>query len=62
MNTLESKIEKLEQELRKEQIKTLKLRMRMAVLIQHPTGTAAEKIAAVTAPGANFGESIFHLN
>ena len=53
-------IKKLEDELRKEQIKTLKLRMRLAVLITHPEGTAAVKIAEITR--ADFGDSIIHYN
>ena len=62
MNALEFKIIQLEHELRREQIKTLKLRMRMSVLIQHPGGTAAEKIATICAPGVDLEESVFHLN
>lgn len=60
MTAQELKISKLEKDLRAERLETLKLRMRMAVLIQHPKGAAAEKIAEMSR--ADFSESIIHFN
>lgn len=62
MATQEQKIKDLQNELRREQIKNLKLRMRMVVLIQHPKGTAAEKISNATRADADFADTIIHLN
>lgn len=58
--SIETEVKQLRDLLRKEMIKVLKLRMRMAVLIQHPKGMAAEKIAEMTR--ADFGDTIIHLN
>jgi hypothetical protein len=55
-------IKSLEKELRRERIKNLKLRMRMAILIQHPDGTASEKISKAFIAENDFSNSILHLN
>lgn len=62
MTAQEFRIKTLEEKLRKEQIKTLKLRMRMAVLIQHPEGKASEKISKSFIAENDFTNSILHLN
>jgi hypothetical protein len=62
MTLKDHRIKCLQEELRKEQIKTLKLRMRLSVLLQFPHGSAAEKIAAVSKADADFSESILYLN
>lgn len=53
-------IKRLQDELRREQIKVLTLRMYVSVLIQHPKGAAAEKISRIAR--VDFSESIVHLN
>jgi hypothetical protein len=60
MTAQEIVIKSLQKELRREQIKNLKLRMRMAVLVQHPHGTAAEKISELAR--ADFSDTIIHFN
>lgn len=58
----DQEIRELKAKLRNEQIKVLKLRMRLSVLVQFPKSAAADKISAVMNADADFSSSILYLN